>query len=185
MKRPQLLQQREIESNRYVRVYMDRLRFPDGTEGTHLRVTESTGAAILVVDEQGRLYLHHAYHYAADREFLEIIRGFGEGAEDAKTTALRELNEEAGFTYEVSQDPVSLGTTFPNSTLLAAGVPLFLVKVCVIGERMPKDTSESIGAGGWFSPREVKELVVEGDIVDGFTLTALALAWARKDMKLT
>ena len=43
-----------VASNDYVEVFMDRVVFPDGREGTHLRVWEPTGGVAVLVQEPTR-----------------------------------------------------------------------------------------------------------------------------------
>lgn len=170
-----------IASNRFVSVFMDDVRFPNGHDGTHLRVVEPTGGAVvLVASESGAFYLHRCYHYAANDEFLETVRGYGEPGERLERTALRELDEEAQFNYVIIDPPILLGYVAPNSTILAARVPAYGIRVRPVAKRAAKDPEESISEGGWHSQEGVQKLIASGEISDSFTLAALALANAKK-----
>ena len=178
--RPVRLAEHLVASNRYVSVYMDDVRFPNGRDGTHVRIVEPTGGAvILVANVAGDIYLHRCYHYAADQDFLEIVRGYGEPGEGLEQTVLRELDEEAGFEFTVSEGPILLGRVAPNSTVLAHIVPVYAIRVVQGAKRNPKDTEEAISDGAWYHVDEVSELVAKGEITDGFTLSALSLARGR------
>lgn len=173
---------RRVAANRFVEVYMDDVSFPDGQEGTHVRVREpGGGAVVLVMDEQGRLYLHRAYHYAVNEFCLETIRGFGEPGEPATAAALRELSEEAGFEAKCLGPVERLGVVYPNSTILMNRVPVFLVHVAGAVPREARDArAEGLSDGAWHALDEVEEAVAAGKIRDGFTLSALALLRARE-----
>ena len=178
--RPVRLAENMVTSNRYVSVYMDDVRFPNGRDGTHVRIVEPTGGAVaLVANVAGEIYLHRCYHYAADQEFLEIVRGYGEPGEGLEQTVLRELDEEAGFEFTVSEGPILLGRVAPNSTVLSHIVPVYAIRVDQRVTRSPKDNEESISDGAWYRADEVSDLVTNGDITDGFTLSALSFARAR------
>lgn len=166
-----------VAVNEYVSVFMDDVVFPDGITGTHLRVDEPTGgAAVLVVDGNGRIYLHKVFRYATGQEHLEIIRGFGDSEDKSlMETAMRELQEECGFAFEVTEDPVELGYVYANSSLLSSRV--LLVFVCVHPTRKKvTDGMERPHGGSWVTVGELLTLVASGEMEDGFTMAALLRA---------
>lgn len=84
-----------------IQVYNDNLQLPNGKQVTYDLIRHSGGAAVLPIDEQGRLVLVCQYRNSVDREVLEIPAGLLEKT-DASTEvcARRELAEEAGYIAE-------------------------------------------------------------------------------------
>ena len=170
----------KVAENKYVQVFMDEVEFADGRRGTHLRVREPAGGAVaLVVDEHGQVYLHQAYHYAANAFGRETIRGFGESGESAEQAVLREFHEEAQFRAELVGSPERIGEVQPNNTLLMSSIPVYVVRVRSAVAAAPRDVNEGLHDGRWYTMAEVKRAIASGEIRDGFTLSALALYQAR------
>lgn len=173
--------EKKVAENEFVRVFMDDIEFADGYRGTHLRVIEpNSGVVVLVMDENHRVYLQWAYRYAIDDYCLEIIRGYGESGEDVSQAVLRELREEAGFRAETVETPEHLGTVHPNSSILTNRIPVFLVRVSSPESADPIDAREGLEAAGWYTLEELWALMASGRIHDAFTLSAVALLYARQ-----
>lgn len=84
-----------------IQVYNDNLQLPDGKQVTYDLIRHSGGAAVLPIDEQGRLILVCQYRNSVDREVLEIPAGLLEETDvSAEVCARRELEEEAGYIAE-------------------------------------------------------------------------------------
>ena len=166
----------KVAQNKYVQVFMDEVEFADGSRGTHLRIREPAGGAVvLVVNEHGQVYLHQAYHYAANAFGRETIRGFGETGETAEQAVMREFHEEAQFRAELTAPPDRIGQVQPNGTLLMSSIPVYVVRVRSAVSAAPRDVNEGLRDGKWYAMAEVKRAIASGEIRDGFTLSALAL----------
>lgn len=77
----------------------DTMMLPDGSTQMWDLVHHRMGAAAVVaIDDDGKLVMVKQYRPALDRETLEIPAGARDSlTEDTKDTALRELEEEAGY----------------------------------------------------------------------------------------
>jgi len=77
----------------------DTMELPDGTTQMWDLVHHRKGAAAVVaIDNEGKLVMVKQYRPAIDRESLEIPAGARDSVtEDTKVTALRELEEETGY----------------------------------------------------------------------------------------
>lgn len=84
--------------SRLVELYDDYLELPDGRQVVYDLIKHSGGAAVLPIDEQGRLILIRQYRNSVDAEVYEIPAGLRE-PEDAtgEICARRELEEETGY----------------------------------------------------------------------------------------
>lgn len=94
---------REIYDGRVVHLEVDRVRYPDGSEGELEIVRHPGGAAVVPLrepddggDPDPSVLLLHQYRYAAGGRIWEVPAGKLSDGEDPEACALRELEEEAG-----------------------------------------------------------------------------------------
>jgi len=91
-----------IHDGRVVHLSVDRVRFPDGSEG-ELELIRHRGASAVVPflgnpeDPDPEVVLVHQYRYAAGGHIYEIPAGIPLDGESWEACALRELEEETGF----------------------------------------------------------------------------------------
>jgi ADP-ribose pyrophosphatase len=109
------LDSRTIHDGRIVRLSIDRVRFPDGTEGELEMIRHSGAAAVLPLldppdDPDPRVILIHQYRYAAGGYLYEVPAGRPDRpGEPWETCARRELEEETGY---------RAGTIIPLTSIL-------------------------------------------------------------------
>ena len=99
---PGLLESRLIHDGRIVRLSIDRVRFPDGSEGELELIRHRGAAAVLPVvgkaeTRKAEVLLLHQYRYAAGGELYEVPAGVRQGEESWEACARRELEEETGW----------------------------------------------------------------------------------------
>lgn len=178
IRKPTIIEAVQVAENDFVVVNMDRLEFPGGARRTHLKVTpkNGNGVVVVVVNQDNQLYVHRAYHYAADTIQTEFIRGFSDPNETDTESALRELKEEIAADYELMEPPKKLGMLFPDSTLLNSKVSAFLVRVKINSMKATQnDVEEALAMGQFVTQDELRKQIVAGQIQDGFTLAAFTL----------
>lgn len=157
---------------RIVRLSVDRVRFPDGSEGEREIVRHPGSAAAVPVrwEPEPRVVLLRQYRYAADGEIWEIPAGKLDDGEDPGGCARRELEEEAGLRAGELRRLTSL---LPTPGFCDERVHLFvasgLEEVAPARERRE-----------FIRPRELPlgralEMVDAGEIVDGKTVAGLLL----------
>jgi ADP-ribose pyrophosphatase len=170
---PIVCRQENLEfSNKYIAVYDDAVTTADGSPGTYLRIVESEGrpgVAMLPV-AAGRIGLVKTFRYPLAEWEWSIPRGFGD-YDDPLISARSELAEELGLAPD---ELVQLGTVAPNSGLLSAKVRLFLALYSK-PPSTPLDADE-IHAVRWLTVEDLREEIGTGQIIDSFTLSALAIA---------
>jgi len=111
-----LLGSRVIHDGRVVHLSLDRVGFPDGSEG-ELEFIRHRGASAVVPflgDPEGpdpEVVLIHQYRYAAGGYILEIPAGIPFDGESWEACARRELEEETGYLAENLQPLTRLLTT--------------------------------------------------------------------------
>ena len=77
---------------------VDTVRMPDGRSATGEVVEHSQSVCVVPVDGQGKVVMVRQYRKPAEAELLEVPAGSVDDGEAAEEAALRELQEEIGFT---------------------------------------------------------------------------------------
>jgi ADP-ribose pyrophosphatase len=163
-------------NNPWLKLYFDRVEFPDGTRGRYNRIVEGTGdpgVAVLPISTMG-IGLVHQYRYAIADHVWEIPRGYGDSP-DPPSEARRELLEETGLQ---PMELIDLGTIHPNSAVLATQVRLFGAK-CRPAQARPIIDEHGPLEFKWFAIDEAMTAVETGKISDAITLSALLRARLR------
>lgn len=159
-------------NNKWVKLYFDRVRFPNGKEGYYNKIVESDGkqGVVILPIAKGHIGFVRQFRYPISAEVWEIPRGFGE-TENAQTDTMRELLEETGINIP-PDNLVDLGRLHPNSGILSSVVRIF----AAIYNQTP---SISLAADGevsefvWVKYENVLSKIAKGEITDSFTLAAL------------
>jgi ADP-ribose pyrophosphatase len=162
--------------NPWLKLYFDRVEFPDGSRGRYNRIVEGTGnpgVAILPISSLG-VGLVCQYRYAIADHVWEIPRGDGDTV-DSGSEARRELLEETGLQL---LELISLGSIHPNSAVLATRVELFAARCNPVPSEPTFDGREQLEFK-WFSIEEAIAAAGAGKISDAITLSALLRARLR------
>ncbi|MFH1766271.1 MAG: NUDIX hydrolase [Gemmatimonadota bacterium] len=169
------LSSRVVHDGRVVHLSVDRVRFPDGSEG-ELEFIRHRGASAVVpflgnpLDPDPELVLIHQYRYAAGGFVYEIPAGIPMDGESWEECARRELEEETGYSARNLQPLTRLLTTpgFTNEE-----IHLFQATGLSKGS-VQRDEDEFIEVVELPFSR-VLELVREGVIRDGKSLVGILL----------
>lgn len=152
----------------------DPVRFPDGTLGLYNRVVspepDTTGVVVLPLLGAGagtRIVLIEHYRHATRAWHWEVVRGFGRPGAPGRDDVVRELREELGTDPE---EIVPLGALHPDTGMLGQRVDLYAARVRSTGTL---DGHEGIRRAVTVTVGEAEDMVVRGELTDGFTLGAL------------
>jgi ADP-ribose pyrophosphatase len=154
-----------------VKLRVDKVRLPNGRLATREIVEHSQAVCIVPVDGQGNVLLVHQYRKPAEVELLEAPAGGMDDGETPEEAALRELQEEIGFTAGtlrlLSSTWVAPGwcTEFMHSYLATDLKPA----------RMAPDDDENISVVPVPLDR-IPELIDNGEILDLKSVASLLLA---------
>jgi ADP-ribose pyrophosphatase len=133
------------------------------------------GVALLPVRD-GRVYLRRAFRHATRQWELECPRGFRSAGDSVEGTARHEAEEELGIAVEGVEE---LGAVYANTGLLAGGARAFLVHLADTPSERTHESHEALGEVVALTPTELMGAIARGEVRDGFTLSAVALAIAR------
>ena len=93
----EVLESKVTHEGKIVKITVDKLRMPDGSEAYRETVIRGkNAAAVLAVDNDGSLIFVRQYRHAFGEMLLEIPAGVLEDGEDPEEGVLRELEEETG-----------------------------------------------------------------------------------------
>lgn len=164
---------RRVYTGRVLNLDIDRVRFPDGSEG-ELEMIRHPGASAVVPflsDPYGadpQVILIKQYRYAAGGFVYEIPAGRRDEGEDPIICARRELLEETGCTAGRVESLITIHTT-PGFT--DERIHLFMAWELTRGD-VKRERDEFIEVES-YRLAEVLEMIERGQITDGKTIIAL------------
>jgi ADP-ribose pyrophosphatase len=153
-----------------LKVRRDRVRLPDGSEGTREYIRHPGAVAVVPLFDDGRILLERQFRYPHGREFIEIPAGKLEPGEPQLATAKRELLEETG--YEAAEWQ-RIGVIHTAIAYTDEAIDLF---VC----RKLKHVGRNLDAGEFLETLTVPfdeaiAMIRDGRITDAKTVAALLL----------
>lgn len=163
-----------VYDGRIIRVDLDHVRFPDGSEGD-LEMVRHPGAAAVVpvaspleTSRDPTILMLRQYRYAADGIIWEIPAGVLDDGESPETCARRELAEEAGVEAGRME---RLTTIFTTPGFTDEQIHLFAAYDLTPGTR-ETEPDEFIEVRP-VSLSDALTLIRDGEIVDGKTIVGL------------
>jgi len=169
-----LISSQELLSTPIFRVTMDHAVDPDGFEIRRAIVRHRGSAVMMAVDARRRVLLVRQYRLPARGYLWELPAGRIDEGETALAAAKRELREETGCTAKRWTKMVSF---FPSPGYVEEKMTIFLAEDLKQGAAQPME-DERIETG-WFSLREIGEMIARGQICDAKTIIGWALLKCR------
>lgn len=170
------LSTRRVYSGRVINVDVDRVRFPNGSEGELEMVRHSGASAVLpfLSDPKGadpQILLIRQFRYAAEQVMYEIPAGRLEPGEAPVVCARRELLEETGCT---AQQLVPLTTIYTTPGFTDERIHLFMAWDLALGasQHEPDEFIEN----ETMQLSRALAMIEQGQITDGKTMVALLFA---------
>jgi ADP-ribose pyrophosphatase len=160
-----LISSTEIQRTPIFWVTLDRAIDPGGFEIKRAIVQHSGSAVMMPVDDRGRILLVKQYRLPARAYLWELPAGRLDKGETPLQAAKRELREETGYSANKWR---KIATFFPSPGFLAEKMTIFLATGLLQGKSEPME-DERIEVG-WFSARQVAEMLDAGKIIDAKTM---------------
>lgn len=164
------IDEKKIFDGKIIKVEVLDIEFEDGSKSKREIVRHNGGVAILARDEENKIFFIKQFRKALEMPVIELPAGKVEVGEDPDITAIRELEEEIGYT---SDGLIKLGSVVSSPGFLTERIHLYKAKK-LIPKKRDMDWDEHLEILR-FTDDEVKEMVKKGEIYDSKTLSALYL----------
>jgi ADP-ribose pyrophosphatase len=171
MEKPKRISRTIKYQSPWVNLYVDKVSFPNGRiiDHHHLLDFELASVAAVVDDPGGRILFVRVPRYTTGSSEWEIPAGNMEKGESVFAAAKREVFEETGY---LSQDFEHLYTYYPMNGI---SNKVFHVVRCKAAQQIKAPDSSEVQAIRWFTTAQIRDMINNREISDGFTLTALLL----------
>ncbi len=172
----EVLESKVTHEGKIVKITVDKLRMPDGSEAYRETVIRGkNAAAVLAVDNDGSLIFVRQYRHAFGEMLLEIPAGVLEDGEEPEEGVLRELEEETGKKAETLEFFCEM---YPTVGYCTEKIQLFIATDLTEGQQK-LDADEFLEIEK-YTPEEAVEMIYKGEIKDGKTIAAIFAWMARK-----
>lgn len=105
------IKRKEIFQGKIISLHVDDVELPDGNFSKREVVTHPGAVAIIAITPEGKLLLVKQFRKPLERAILEIPAGKIEAKEAPEVTALRELEEETGYSAKALHPVTSFYTS--------------------------------------------------------------------------
>lgn len=164
-----------VYSSWWLTLNIDKVEKPDGSVVDHEVVLGPNAAAMAILNEERGLLMIWRHRFMPDSWGWEIPGGAVDDGEGAMTAAERECLEETG--WRVSSPSVHLSRHHPSCGLVRQTFDIFMATDAEYdGEPVDKNEAAIVA---WRPLSEVAADMNNGNISDGLTQLAVALAFAR------
>lgn len=163
----------EVFNGRVIRVNVERVQLPNGSTATLEIIHHPGGAAIVALDEQGRICLLRQFRHAAGGWIWELPAGKIDNREPPLQTAQRELAEEAGMSAEQWRP---LGEYLSSPGVFTEVIHLYLATGLRAVARQPEE--HEVIEVHWKPFADVLAMARSGELRDGKSLVGVFRAAA-------
>ncbi len=161
-----------VFDGRLLKVYNDEILLPNGETSRREYIKHVGAACVIPVTDDKRVAMVKQYRYPVGMPLLEIPAGKLDGKnEDPLNAAVRELKEETGA---VAEKMTYLGKFYPTPAYTDEVIHMYLATGLDFGNASP-DEDEFLEIC-FYSLEELVKMVLNGQICDGKTKTAILLA---------
>lgn len=170
------LERKLVKKGSIIEIYEDTMEAPNGHISKWDFIQHKGAAAIVPVDEDGKLLLVRQHRPSIGKMTLEIPAGGMNPGEDYKTCAMRELEEETGYRTEDAEPLLELFTTvaFCNEK-----IGIYYTEHLIPSEQnLDEDEFVTVER---HSLEELVSMILRGEIQDGKTISAILAYQAKKN----
>lgn len=149
-------------------VKVDEITLPNGKIAKREIVVRGNAAAIVPIDNDGKIILVRQYRHAVGKEVLEIPAGMLEKDEDPKICAIRELEEETAYKASKITPVCAMHTSIGFSTEI-----LYLYIAEELSEGTLNLDPEEFIVVEKYTLDEALNLIKNGEITDSKTIAGI------------
>lgn len=170
---PEILEKKLFYRGRKFSFEVDRLRLPNGAEGTWECVRHPGGALGVPVTPEGKLVLVRQYRFAVSGRLLEFPAGTVEPNEDPAETIRREIEEETGYKAHSWRNlgKFALAPGYSDEYIYA-----FLAQDLEKLEQPPEQDEDEDIEVVLMTPEELERAILAGEPVDAKSISSFFLA---------
>ncbi len=160
----------KVFNGRIISLQVDDVELSDGNYSKREIVKHPGAVAIIAMTEEGKIVFVEQYRKPLERSLIEIPAGKLEPNEAPEITAVRELEEETGYTTEQMQYVTSFYTSpgFADELMHV----YFTDNLIKLDEAVPLDEDEFVEVH-YLSLEEAEQYVLEQKIYDAKTAYAI------------
>lgn len=160
-----------IYQSPWVNLYLDKVEFPSGLviEKFHLLDFPRSAVTAIMENDSGDVMFTRICRYTTGRTEWELPAGGVEEGETEIEAAKREVLEETGYT---SDNYKLIYSYYPMG---GSANKMFHVVRCDAIACVQDFDQKEVSETRWFTKDEIRQMITEKAITDGFTLTALLL----------
>jgi len=167
---------RNVFRGRVLTLNLEQVRLPNGRVAELEIAHHPGGAAVVALDDAGRVCLLRQFRHAAGGWLVELPAGKLDGGEPPLDCAQRELAEEAGVT---ARQWDKLGECFSSPGVLTEVIHLFLARGLAPADAQPEE--HEVFEASWVPFDEAVDLAARGELRDAKSL--IGLLWARERLR--
>jgi 8-oxo-dGTP pyrophosphatase MutT (NUDIX family) len=161
------LNSKVVYKNRYMTV-MEEVFLTDHGDKVVYGIVHKDPFSVVIAWDTERVLLVGQYRPSAEIFSWEFPMGHAE-TDDPLVAAKRELKEETGL---LASDLVEIATCYPAIGTMDQKCYIYVARHWVSGQKN-LDTSEKDMQQKWVTLKELEQLIYDGTIIDGPTITAL------------
>ena len=167
-----------IYKGRILNLRRDKVHVKDNQTSYREIIEHNGGVALAAITPAGKMVLVRQYRKAAEKAVLEVPAGKIEIGEEHRVTAERELKEETGYTAGKIEFITSFYSSIGYSTEV---IYLYYATELIPGEP-DFDDNEALDILE-FELKDLKKMVLSGEIEDAKTIAAILLAESAMDYR--
>jgi ADP-ribose pyrophosphatase len=165
-------------------LFPPRLAGGDPAKGTYRSIVwnsgPAAGAGALLITKDREVVLLRSFRHAVRRWTLELPRGIKKPDESYEECAIREAQEECGAMLTESSSVIDFGVHEPDTGVLRQEAHIMCVtNVEINEEKVSRDVSESVMQPVVVTLEKFREMVVAGEVRDGWIISAVFQAQVR------